>query len=234
VPLAGAFFKVMLMTHQSDLTRSRLKTPRAAAIAGILFSILILVALLLLRFSVPAEDQILNAEPYGRARTIGLALNLVPIAGVAFLWFIGVLRDRLGQREDRLFATVFLGSGLLFLGMLFCAAAVAGVATMALTPHPQRPFNTDMFVVLHRLASDLMNVYATKMAAVFMFSTSTVAVYTDFAPRPIAILGYILALLLLFGAQYITWSFLVFPLWVLLLSAYILIDNLRPTWHTVK
>jgi hypothetical protein len=26
-----------------------------------------------------------------------LALNLVPFAGLAFLWFIGVLRDRLGQ-----------------------------------------------------------------------------------------------------------------------------------------
>jgi MFS family permease len=222
------------MTQQADLTRSRLKTPRAAAIAGIVFAILILVALSLLRFSDPVGEQILKAGSNGRAWMIVLALNLVPIAGVAFLWFIGVLRDRLGQREDRLFATVFLGSGLLFLSMLFCAAAVAGVTTIALTAQPQRPFNADIFVVLHRLASDMMNVYATKMAAVFMFSTSTVAVYTDFAPRPIAILGYILALLLLFAAQYISWSFLVFPLWVLLLSGYILIDNLRPSWHAAK
>jgi len=42
------------------------------------------------------------------------------------LWFIGVLRDRLGEREDKFFATVFFGSGLLFLAMLFAAAAVAG------------------------------------------------------------------------------------------------------------
>ncbi len=55
-----------------------------------------------------------------------MALNLVPFAGVAFLWFIGVLRDRLGQQEDRFFATVFFGSGLLFLAMLFAAAAVIG------------------------------------------------------------------------------------------------------------
>jgi hypothetical protein len=55
-----------------------------------------------------------------------LALYLVPFAGIAFLWFIGVLRDRLGELEDRFFATVFFGSGLLFLAMLFASAAVAG------------------------------------------------------------------------------------------------------------
>ena len=43
-------------------------------------------------------------------------MNLIPFAGIAFLWFIGVLRDRLGEQEDRFFATVFFGSGLLFLG----------------------------------------------------------------------------------------------------------------------
>ena len=55
-----------------------------------------------------------------------IALNLIPFAGIAFLWFIGVLRDRIGQREDRFFAIVFLGSGLLFVAMLFVAAAVSG------------------------------------------------------------------------------------------------------------
>ena len=55
-----------------------------------------------------------------------LALNLLPFAGIAFLWFIGVVRDRIGQGEDRFFATVFLGSGLLFIAMLFVTGAVAG------------------------------------------------------------------------------------------------------------
>ena len=54
----------------------------------------------------------------------------MPFAGVAFLWFIGVLRDRLAQLEDRFFATVFFGSGLLFLAMLFAAAAVIGAVVL--------------------------------------------------------------------------------------------------------
>ena len=53
--------------------------------------------------------------------------------------------------------------------------------------------------------------------------------YTGIAPRWLAILGLALALILLFGSFYIRWSFLVFPLWVLLLSASILRDSRRAT-----
>src|SRR5204862_6657200 len=111
---------------------SPLRTPRAAAFAGIIFSALMITALVLLRISAPAHSADAGAwltDPQRRA-AVAVALNLVPFAGIAFLWFIGVLRDRIGEREDRLFATVFLGSGLLFVGMLFVAAAVAG-ATIA-------------------------------------------------------------------------------------------------------
>jgi hypothetical protein len=65
------------------------------------------------------------------------------------------------------------------------------------------------------------------MAAVFIISTSTVAVYTGFSPRWIALLGYVLAAIVLLGSGYMTWSFVVFPIWVLLVSCNILIDNLR-------
>ena len=61
----------------------------------------------------------------------------MPFAGIAFLWFIGVLRDRLGELEDRFFATVFLGSGLLFLAMPFASAAVAGGIIIAYAARPE-------------------------------------------------------------------------------------------------
>ena len=95
---------------------SPLRTPRAAAFAGIIFSVLMITALVLLRVSAPAHPADAGAwltDPQRRA-AVAIALNLVPFAGIAFLWFIGVLRDRIGEREDRFFATVFLGSGLLF------------------------------------------------------------------------------------------------------------------------
>lgn len=72
-----------------------------------------------------------------------------------------------------------------------------------------------------------MNVYAIRMAAVFMISASTLAIRTGFIPRWLAFLGYALASLLLLSSRSIESILLVFPLWVLLISIYILIDNLR-------
>src|SRR6476469_7069524 len=118
------------MATNGALTHAQLKTPKAAAIAGIVFSLLLFAIFWLLRRSIPADPLEPGAWLATDTGTIAVALNLVPFAGVAFLWFIGVLRDRLGQLEDRFFATVFFGSGLLFLAMLFASAAVLGAVIL--------------------------------------------------------------------------------------------------------
>lgn len=145
------------MVYRDNLTKTNLRTPKAAAIAGILFSVLFLVAFWLLRISIPAGSLAATPWPSDHAKTITFALSLVPFAGIAFLWLIGVLRDRLGQREDRLFATVFLGSGLLFLAMLLSAAAVAAAIVTAFAATPNRPIDADTFVLVRTLTSDLMS-----------------------------------------------------------------------------
>jgi hypothetical protein len=50
-----------------------------------------------------SEDSLesLRSDEYRRT-LIRLSLNLLPFAGIAFLWFIGVVRERLGEIEDRL------------------------------------------------------------------------------------------------------------------------------------
>src|SRR3974390_3904939 len=130
------------MSEQITLTRANLKTPRAAAIAGILFSVLLLGVLWLLRISVPDDPREPGAWLNSASNTVRLAINLVPFAGIAFLWFIGVLRDRLGESEDKFFATVFFGSGLLFLAMLFAAAAVAGALIISFDTVPTQLINS--------------------------------------------------------------------------------------------
>jgi hypothetical protein len=211
------------------LTQARLRTPNAAAVAGILFSFLLIAAFWLLRTSVPADPQETGVWLRTNANTVALAINLVPFAGIAFLWFIGVLRDRLGQLEDRFFATVFLGSGLLFLAMLFLASAVVGGLLIAFAAKPEELIGSTTFHFARAAVFAMINVYMVKMAAVFMITTSTIALYTSIAPRWLAIFGYALALLLLFGSYYISWSFFIFPLWVFLLSICILADNFRRT-----
>jgi hypothetical protein len=215
------------MIEQGSLTRANLKTPKAAAIAGILFSILLILVFWLLRISVPDDPLEPGSWLKSESSTVALAVNLVPFAGIAFLWFIGVLRARLGEREDKFFATVFFGSGLLFLAMLFAAAAVAGALIISFEAAPAQLINSATFHFARAAAYNMMNVYAVKMAGVFMITTSTLAIYTGFASRWLAILGYILALLLLFGSYYLSWSFIVFPLWVLMMSIHILIVQMR-------
>ena len=214
------------MTQTDILTRETLRTPKAAAIAGMLFSLLTVAVFWLLLNSVPADPQEPGLWLTTNASTVALGLNLVPFAGVAFLWFIGVLRDRLDEREDRFFATVFLGSGILFLAMLFTAAAVVGAILIAFSTQPKELVNSATFHFVRAAAYIILNTYMIKMAAVFMITASTLAIYIRFAPRWLALLGYILALLLLFGSNYIRWSFGLFPLWVFLISIHILMDNL--------
>ena len=216
------------MKQELGLTRARLKTPRAAAIAGIVFSVLLITSLVLVRLSVPADPLERGAWLSTRLETVALALNMVPFAGIAFLWFIGVLRDRLGELEDRFFATVFFGSGLLFLAMLFVSAALVKAIIMAYGAQTKGLLDGATFTIARSLSYEIMNIYAIKMAGVFMISLSTISVRTRITPRWIAILGYALALLILFGSRYISWTVLAFPLWVLLISVYILIDNWRP------
>ena len=215
------------MELETTMTATHLRAPRAAAIAGILFAILLITSLWLIHLAVPADPLEAGAWLQTRLNTVALALNLVPFSGIAFLWFIGVLRDRLGEREDRFFSTVFLGSGLLFLAMLFMSAAMVGGLIIAYTADPSRILGSTTFTSARAIAYEVMNIYAIKMAGVFMIATSTLALRTRFIARWIAFLGYALALLLLLSSRYIEGILLVFPLWVLLISLYILIDNLR-------
>lgn len=216
------------MGQEVTLIRARLKAPRAGAIAGIVFSTLFLISLMLIRISVPADPQDVGTWLSGGGETVSLALNLLPFAGIAFLWFVGVVRDRIGEYEDRFFATVFLGSGLLFLAMLFAASAVAGSIMMIYGETPGKLMESGIYTFGRTVACQIMNVYAVKMAGVLMIITCTLAIRTGILPRRMAFLGYGLALLLLLSIGYLSWAPLVLPLWVLLISIHILLVNLKP------
>jgi hypothetical protein len=210
------------------LVGAGLKTPRAAAIAGIIFSLLLIASLWLLRLSAPAQAQDLSAWLQTGRRRVSLALSLVPFAGIAFIWFLGVLRDRLGAKEDQFFATVFLGSGLMFLGTVFVAASATGGLVLAYSADPVAYAAAPTFAFARAFTYDLMHIYAFKMAGVFMITTSTLAIRTRVTPGWIAWLGYACATVLILGSGYFDAVFFLFPSWVLLVSAYILMDNLRP------
>jgi hypothetical protein len=107
-----------------------------------------------------------------------VGLYLAPFSGIAFLWFIEVIRHWIGELEDRFFSTVFLGSGLLFVAMLFVSAGAAG-ALLAGVRFRGQPVPTPDSVVLSRsLAYAFLYVYAMRAAAVFMLVVSTIGLRT--------------------------------------------------------
>ncbi len=211
----------------TDLTGRQLKTPRAAAIAGILFALLLGTGQVLIRLSIPTDPSDTGAWLEGQGRMVSLALSLVPFAGIAFLWFMGVVRDRLGHLEDQFFSTVFFGSGLLYLGMTFVSAAVAGgLLTGAALSSGNLGRNT-VYTFGRLVMYQISNVYALRMSGVFMISLATIWLRTRTIPRLLVFGTYALALLLLLSVSLSVWFTLIFPAWVLVISVYILVGNLR-------
>lgn len=195
--------------------------------AGILFSLLMGAFYVLIRVSIPADPTADVDWLEENTGTLTVALSLVPFAGIAFLWFIGVVRDRIGRSEDQFFSSVFFGSGLLFLAMVFTSAAIGSGLLVAYETQPTEIFDSGLYTFGREMTFRVSNTYALRMAAVFMLSLGTIWFRTRTMPRWLALLTYSAALALLFTLSYILWVSLVFPAWVLIVSIYILILNFR-------
>jgi hypothetical protein len=208
-------------------TARTLAPPRAAAVAGVIFSLLLGASLVLIRLMAPdnhAEPGQWLADP-ARRNALQFAIQIVPFAGIAFLWFVGVLRNLLGDREDQFFATVFLGSGLLFVASLFASAALAGALVRTMTEGNVALRNTDAYYLARHVVGAALNVFAVKMASVFIMSTSTVILRTGILPRWTAYSGFACAVVLLLVITNWPWIALVFPVWMLAVSTCMLIGE---------
>ena len=213
------------MTPERVGPARRLTTPRAAALAGVLFALLFGAALVLIRLALPegaAPGSQWIADADGKLRVSAI---LMPFAGIAFLWFIGVVRDGFGRYEDKFFSSVFLGSGLLFLAMVFASSAV-GAGLLTSRPVSGDPTSIDQVAAFgKRMLEVLGTTYSLRMAAVFMISLATIWLRTRLMPRWLAYLTYAMAVGLLVAAEVSMWLALVFPGWVLLVSVLLLVRN---------
>jgi len=213
-----------------------LETPRAAGVAGLAFAVLFIASLVLLRNhpsggSTAAEirDFYLGTHA-GSVALVGV--YLAPFSGIAFLWFIAVVRTMIGTREDRFFATVFLASGLLFVAMLFVAAGVGGALLTAVKFEDEPLPSADTVVAIRSLAFGFLFIYAMRMAAVFMIVVSTIGMRLGVFPRWLVATGYGAALVLILNVSYSQALVLVFPVWVAAVSIVILATSRSPSGTT--
>lgn len=196
-------------------TSERMQTPRAAGVAGIAFALLLAAAIVLMRIAVPSGNAADAAIPADQRWAVQAALEIVPFAGICFLWFMGALRAHTGEAEDRFVATVFLGSGFVFVATLFVAAGAAGTVLAENTP-------SDFG---RHYAYTVLATYSMRMAAVFVLATSTIGRRLGVFPKPLVLLGTVVGLVLLIVASAVPWSELVFPAWALIVSIHILLHR---------
>lgn len=214
-----------MASEDSNMIFQGLKAPRAAAVAGILFAVFYGSGVTLIRLAVPENPGDAGEWMPVGADSVAVGLSLFPFAGVAFLWFIGVIRDRIGSAEDQFLSTVFLGSGLLFLGLTFVSAAFAGGVLSVYADERSIPIERGAYRLFRAATFQISNIYAIKMASVFMISLATISIRTARMPRWLAFLTYALALGLLFGIASSLWATLIFPVWVGGVSVCILMLN---------
>ena len=203
-----------------ELAPRFLQTHRVADVAGILFALMFGVIVVLVRSVLPLDPRSAGSwltDSSDRHNLDG-ALALIPFCGIFFLWFLGAVRAHIGEAEDKFFTTIVLGSGLLFIAMLFVFGALISLAGL---------YDGDPPLAIWRLGREISFniaiVYAMRMGAVFMFSASVIAYRLRIHVRPVIVVGLAGALLLLFASPTTPWLQLVFPFWVLLVSINILV-----------
>jgi hypothetical protein len=211
------------MQEHGVLAYRGLRTPRAAGIAGVIFALLFGTSLVLLRTAlVPDLSVAIDWDGAAGAR-VQVAMTLMPFAGIAFLWFIGVVRDRLGDLEDRFFSTITLGSGLLFVAMVFASMSIAGGLLATGRADLATDAERGMAAFGRAVMLQISNVYALRMGGVFMLSLGTVWLRTGLMPRWLVVTTYLLALTMLVIVNLSLWVTLLFPAWVLAVSVHVVI-----------
>jgi hypothetical protein len=215
------------MTTSYQLAPRQLTTPRAAALAGVVFALLFGAVLVLVRTKMPESVEGSVEWLTSRRSGIAAAAVLMPFAGISFLWFMGVVRDGLGRFEDRFFSTVFLGSGLLFLAMMFVSMSLAGALAATTTAAAEPAAHAEMIDFEKVLVLSSTKTYAVRMAAVFMMSLATIWLRTGLMPRWMVGLSYLAAAALLFASDLSMWATMAFPVWVLIVSALLLVRAAR-------
>ena len=164
-----------------------------------------------MRLAVPADPadrgKWLTDQP--RRSLVLVAIALMPFAGTAFLWFVGVIRDRIGDAEDRFFATLFLGSGLLFIAMLLVAAATAA-GLVASVGSDSDLATSDAWTIGRNVSLSLLE-GGLQMVGVFTIATSTILLRTSTGRHWLALTGYLISAMLLTLVPFFPWMALLFP-----------------------
>jgi hypothetical protein len=217
-----------MTSANEERIRQEIRSPRSAALAGIVFSVLMFVVMIVTRgFTAERAGQITGdlLELWtGAAR---FAIAIIPFIGIALLWFTGVVREHLGEQEDRFFSTIFFGSSIILIAMLFIWGATMGASFNIVNSAAGRTVNNDIFIFGFTFMNQIIGNYALRIAGVYMFSIGTIWTKSRAMPRWLSILTFVVAAGFLLFANSVREAQFIFPGWVFVVSVYILVLNYR-------
>lgn len=149
-------------------------------------------------------------------------LNLLVIGSIAFIWFVAVIRRRVGERENRFFGSVFLGSALVLVACWLVAAVMLSVPALAASHYDIVP-EVSSISTFQTAGTTMWSIVAARLEAVFIVSSTTVARLSGAFPSWIVVVGYAIGLVLLLVPLPNDWTTWLFPIWVGLMSATLLV-----------
>jgi len=203
----------------------------AAAIAGAVCAVLLWGSVLLLTTQpdAGASDEELTRwfADAGNRRLVLAGLQTTTFGGIAFLWFLAVIRRRLGDREDQFFATVFLGSGLLFLTLTIASAVAAAAPALMVSYGGREAADPSTFALARGLWFGLFVVGASRFGAVFMVVTSTLGLRFGVLPRWLSIVGYAASVVLFVTGAFSGPLAFLFPVWMAVVSLTLFVSRRR-------
>ena len=198
----------------------------SAAVAGIASSVLGITAQLLFRTLDPSLSQQEIVEWYldeGNQWRVILGLNAAVISSITFLWFVAVIRRRIGDREDRFFSTVFLGSAIAWVLVWMAGAVSIAAVPVALEMTDDWTPSADVVRLSIGLAAGWLLVVGPRIQAVFIMSSSTLFLRTKAVPTWLGLFGYAVGLILLVFPLVSRPIAFGFPIWITVASITILI-----------
>jgi len=170
------------------------------------------------------REEIAAYYAEGSSRSVSALLALMVVATIAYLWFVGVVRTRLGASETRLVGTVFLGGSVLLTGLVLVGASALAAPSVLVEVSGQAP-DPGAAALLRALAAVVLAVFVPRVATLVMFSAASLSRRGGALPAWLIVVTYVVGVAEFVNVTIATPTLYVFPAWIALVSIVVLVRH---------
>ena len=213
-----------MATPATPRTDTRAPAVRWGGIAAIVFAVLFVVGFLLVSDSPDGDASNLKWVRYyadsGNRRMVVIGVILLTLAAIAFLIFLGILREWLrgGAAGSAWIATVTFASGLVMVAMLGVFAIGQGTVAASINfGDAPVPRDADIMRSFVSAGFGALLLFGATTAGLLVFTTSILSGRAALLPRWLVVSGYVAGVIVFFGGLLFL-PFVLFVLWMLVVG----------------